>query len=114
MQSTDELHALGYSQTTLGMGMRPQGGAFGKEENSQTGTAEDGRPQGERPQPDEQAERDHQPPADLKKPEEGDRPIQDRQDQGAFNEEPGEVNSVFSLQSGISMFSGIRRLEEAE
>lgn len=114
VQSTDELHALGYSQTTLGMGMRPQGGAFGKEENSQTGTAEDGRPQGERPQPDEQAERDHQPPADLKKPEEGDRPIQDRQDQGAFNEEPGEVNSVFSLQSGISMFSGIRRLEEAE
>lgn len=74
VQSTGELHALGYSQTTLGRGMRPPGGAFVKEENPQTDTAEGGHLQS-----DGQTERDQEPPADMKKPEEGSRPIPDRQ-----------------------------------
>ena len=108
VQSTDELHALGYSQTTLGRGMRPPGGAFVKEKSPQTDTAEGGRLQS-----DGQTERDQESPADMKKPEEGSRPIPDRLGQDTFNEKSDELNSIFSIQSGVAMFSGIRRLEEA-
>ena len=113
--SATDLTALGYTGTTLGrgMGMRPQGGEFSEGEFPEGEGPQGEMPQGEFPQgepPVDEANWDTGRP-DQEGPM-GGKPEEGRGPQNHADVPAGELNTAFTVQSGIALFSGIQALTE--
>ena len=102
------LTTLGYTATTLGMGMRPQGSEFPEGEGPQGEMPQGEFPQGEPPV--DEANRETGRP-DQEGPM-GGKPEDGRSPQNHADVPAGELNAAFTVQSAIAMFSGIQALTE--